>query len=58
MGSGPDSALCYNCSAPLSGPFCAACGQKAKALNPTLAANTIVVKAALADPGNGWSHET
>ena len=36
MGSGPDSALCYNCSAPLSGPFCAACGQKAKALNPTL----------------------
>ena len=36
MGSGPDSALCYNCRAPLSGPFCAACGQKAKALNPTL----------------------
>ena len=36
MGSGPDSAFCYNCGAPLSGRFCAACGQKAKPLNPTL----------------------
>ena len=36
MGGGPDSAVCYNCGHPLSGPFCAACGQKAKTLNPNL----------------------
>jgi uncharacterized protein DUF3667 len=30
------SQTCDNCGAPLVGPFCASCGQKAHALNPTL----------------------
>jgi hypothetical protein len=32
----PDSTVCYNCGAPLNGPFCAACGQKAQPLSPSL----------------------
>ena len=32
----PGPAICRNCSAPLDGPFCARCGQKAAPLNPTL----------------------
>jgi hypothetical protein len=36
MGSGLDAAVCHNCGESLSGPYCAACGQKAKPLNPTL----------------------
>jgi hypothetical protein len=32
----PASAACYNCAAPLSGAYCAACGQKAMPLNPGL----------------------
>jgi uncharacterized protein DUF3667 len=32
----PVSTTCYNCGAPLDGPFCARCGQKAAPLNPTL----------------------
>ena len=32
----PASDLCYNCSAPLSGAYCAVCGQKALPLNPGL----------------------
>jgi hypothetical protein len=36
VGGALDSAVCYNCGAPLSGPFCATCGQKAQALNPSL----------------------
>jgi hypothetical protein len=34
----PDSSFCDNCSLRLTGPFCAACGQKAQPLNPTLPA--------------------
>ena len=34
----PDSSFCHNCSLRLTGPFCAACGQKAQSLNPTLPA--------------------
>jgi hypothetical protein len=30
-----DSAVCYNCQASLTGPYCAACGQKAQPLNPS-----------------------
>jgi Protein of unknown function (DUF3667) len=30
-----DSRVCYNCQAPLTGPFCAACGQKAHPLDPS-----------------------
>jgi Protein of unknown function (DUF3667) len=30
-----ESTACYNCKAPLTGPFCAACGQKAQSLNPS-----------------------
>ena len=29
------SASCYNCGAPLAGPFCAVCGQKAGPLDPS-----------------------
>jgi hypothetical protein len=32
----PASDACYNCAAPLSGAYCAACGQKALSLNPDL----------------------
>jgi hypothetical protein len=32
----PASDACYNCAAPLSGAYCAACGQKALPLNPGL----------------------
>lgn len=32
----PDSSVCYNCGRPLSGVFCAACGQRALPLNPNL----------------------
>jgi hypothetical protein len=32
----PASHACYNCSAPLSGAYCAVCGQKALPLNPGL----------------------
>jgi hypothetical protein len=35
-GAAPDLTICRNCSAPLEGPFCARCGQKATPLNPTL----------------------
>lgn len=31
-----DSLDCFNCGTPLTGPFCAACGQRAVSLNPTL----------------------
>src|SRR5919205_3072374 len=31
-----ESTVCYNCGEPLHGRFCAACGQEAKSLNPTL----------------------
>ena len=27
---------CYNCGTPLTGPFCSACGQKARSLDPTV----------------------
>jgi len=27
---------CYNCRTPLTGPFCSACGQKARSLDPTV----------------------
>jgi hypothetical protein len=33
-----DSTVCHNCSAPLAGPYCSSCGQKAQPLNPTLRA--------------------
>lgn len=36
MSHAPDSSTCHNCHAPLAGAFCAACGQKAQALNPSL----------------------
>lgn len=32
----PSPAACANCGAALSGPFCAACGQEARTLDPTL----------------------
>jgi hypothetical protein len=32
----PDSTVCHNCGAPLHGPFCSACGQEARPLDPTL----------------------
>ncbi|PYR91389.1 MAG: hypothetical protein DMF84_17260 [Acidobacteria bacterium] len=32
----PASDACYNCATPLSGAYCAACGQKALPLNPGL----------------------
>lgn len=32
----PDSTVCHNCGAALHGPFCSACGQEARPLNPTL----------------------
>lgn len=36
MSHAPDSAVCHNCGASLAGPFCAACGQKAQPLDPSL----------------------
>src|SRR6266850_3512005 len=30
------SSACYNCGTPLTGPFCASCGQKARPLDPTV----------------------
>jgi len=35
MTHGTQSTTCYNCKAPLTGPFCGACGQKAQSLNPS-----------------------
>jgi len=35
MSHAPLSAECLNCRATLAGPYCAACGQKASAANPT-----------------------
>jgi hypothetical protein len=32
----PASDACYNCTTPLSGAYCSACGQKARPLNPGL----------------------
>jgi len=32
----PDSTVCYNCDEPLSGAFCARCGQKVAQLDPSL----------------------
>jgi hypothetical protein len=34
-GPGPQALACANCQAELGGPYCAACGQKVKALNPS-----------------------
>jgi Protein of unknown function (DUF3667) len=36
MSHASDSTTCHNCGTPLTGAFCAACGQKAQALNPSL----------------------